>query len=67
MKVKDDSCLPADKTITTMVCYRKDREAVFAAIREASVLLFENKGMISFCPEDGALTRNTEGTLAWWE
>lgn len=67
MKVKDDSCLSAGKTITTMMCYRKDREAEFAAIREVSVLLFENKGMISFCPEDRAFTRNTEGTLALWE
>ena len=66
-QVKDYSCLPADKRITTTVCYRKDREAVFAAIRQAGVLLYESKGMISFCPEDGNVNKKTEGKLAWWE
>lgn len=66
-QVKDYSCLPADKRITTTVCYRKDREVVFAAIREAGVSLYESKGMISFCPEDAEVTKKTEGRLAWWE
>ena len=64
-QVKDYSCLPVDKRITTTVCYRKDREAVFAAIREAGVLLYETKGMISFCPEDVKKTVKSEGRLAW--
>lgn len=66
-QVKDYSCLPADRRITTMVCYRKDRETVFAAIRETGVLLYESKGMISFCPEEAQLPKNVGTVLAWWE
>lgn len=66
-QVKDYSCLPADRRITTMVCYRKDRETVFAAIRETGVLLYESKGMISFCPEEAKLPKNVGTVLAWWE
>src|SRR5690606_6131949 len=66
-QVKDYSCLPADKLISTTVCYRKDREGVFTAIREAGVLLYESKGMISFCPEDAELIKKNEGLIAWWE
>ncbi|MBD1434368.1 FecR domain-containing protein [Sphingobacterium sp. DN00404] len=66
-QVKDYSCLPADRRITTTVCYRKDREAAFAAIREAGVLLYESKGMISFCPEEAKLLKNVGTMLAWWE
>ena len=51
-RVKDYRCLPLDKRITATVCYRKDQKAAFAAIRDAGVLLYENKGMISFCPDD---------------
>ncbi|MBD1431612.1 FecR domain-containing protein [Sphingobacterium sp. DN00404] len=66
-RVKDYTCLPADRRITTTVCYRKDREAVFAAIREAGVLLYESKGMISFCPEEAKLPKDVGAMLAWWE
>lgn len=66
-QVKDYGCLPADQRITTAVCYRRDTETVFAAIREAGVLLYENKGMISFCPEEAELQKNNRTTLAWWE
>jgi hypothetical protein len=66
-QVKDYSCLPADKRISARVCYRRGREGVFAAIREAGVLLYESKGMISFCPEDAELIKKNEGPLAWWE
>ncbi len=65
--VKDYSCLPADRRITTTVCYRKDREAVFAAIRESGVFLYESKGMISFCPDEAKLSKNEGTMLAWWE
>src|SRR5690606_40607538 len=66
-RVKDYTCLPADRRITTTVCYRKDREAVFAAIRESGVLLYESKGMISFCPDEAKLSKNWGTMLAWWE
>lgn len=66
-QVKDYHCLPADRRITTTVCYRKDQEAVFATIREAGVLLYETKGMISFCPEEAKLPKNVGTMLAWWE
>ncbi|WP_181151434.1 hypothetical protein [Sphingobacterium gobiense] len=49
------------------MCYRRDKEGVFAAIREAGVLLYESKGMISFCPEDAELIKKNTRTLAWWE
>lgn len=65
--VKDYHCLPADRRITTTVCYQKDKEAVFAAIREAGVLLYEGKSMISFCPEDAQLPKNIGTMLALWE
>lgn len=66
-RVKDYHCLPADRRITTTVCYRKDKEAVFAAIREAGVLLYESKGIISFCPEDAQLPKNRRTMLASWK
>jgi hypothetical protein len=50
--IKDWSCIPKDRTITVSVCYRDDRNQVFAAIREAGIKLYEEKGMISFCPDD---------------
>lgn len=66
-RVKDYHCLPADRRITTTVCYRKDKEAVFAAIREAGVLLYESKGIISFCPEGAQLPKNMGTMLASWK
>ncbi|RZF58580.1 FecR domain-containing protein [Sphingobacterium corticibacterium] len=66
-RVKDYTCLPADRRITTTLCYRKGRSAVFAAIRESGVLLYESKGMISFCPDEAKLSKNGETMLAWWE
>lgn len=44
-------CIP-NKLISTTVCYRTNREKVYAVIRDAGVLMYEKKGMISFCPED---------------
>ncbi|MBD1421980.1 FecR domain-containing protein [Sphingobacterium chuzhouense] len=66
-RVKDYTCLPADRRITTTVCYRKGRSAVFAAIREAGVLLYESKGMISFCPQERGVPEKRGTMLAWWE
>lgn len=50
--IKDWSCIPKDKVITVSVCYRNDRNQVYAVIRNAGVVLYEEKGIISFCPED---------------
>ena len=63
-RVKDYRCLPASRRITATVCYRRDAEAVFAALREAGVLLYESRGMISFCPEDAEGRRLSDGVLA---
>ncbi|HAU53560.1 FecR domain-containing protein [Sphingobacterium multivorum] len=49
--VKNMQCIP-NKLISTTVCYRTNREKVYAVIRDAGVLMYEKKGMISFCPED---------------
>ncbi|HBI87398.1 MAG TPA: hypothetical protein DDY75_05855, partial [Sphingobacterium sp.] len=49
--VKNMKCIP-NKLISTTVCYKTTREKVYAAIRDAGVLMYEKKGMISFCPED---------------
>ncbi|WP_286898407.1 MULTISPECIES: FecR family protein [Sphingobacterium] len=49
--VKNMKCIP-NKLISTTVCYRTNREKVYAVIRDAGVLMYEKKGMISFCPED---------------
>jgi hypothetical protein len=51
-KVTKTDCLPKDKCISVAICYRSGPEEVFAAIRQAGVLLYEERGMISFCPED---------------
>src|SRR5690606_3538816 len=59
-EVKDYHCLPSDRLITATICYRKGQKAVFAAIREAGVLLYESKGMISFCPEEADLQNNNQ-------
>ncbi|TJZ60520.1 RagB/SusD family nutrient uptake outer membrane protein [Sphingobacterium olei] len=50
--VKDWRCIPRDKKINVSVCYLNDRQEVYAAIRKAGVLLYEENGMISFCAED---------------
>lgn len=50
--IKDWQCVPKDKKINVSVCYLNDRKEVYAAIRKAGVLLYEEKGMISFCAED---------------
>lgn len=51
-EVVNYACIPAGKNITTTICYREGKEAVFAAIRTAGILLYEAGGVISFCPED---------------
>lgn len=50
--IKNWDCIPANKFISARVCYRSNSEEVYSAIRKAGVLLYEEKGMISFCPED---------------
>ncbi len=50
--IKRWECIPKDKHISVAICYKSGREEVYAAIRQAGVLLHESKGMISFCPED---------------
>jgi len=56
--IKDWRCIPEDKVITATVCYRNDREQVFAVIRNVGVRLWVKEGMLSFCPED---TKNWGG------
>ncbi|NGF55819.1 hypothetical protein G5B00_04770 [Parapedobacter sp. SGR-10] len=50
--IKDWRCIPEDKVVTAAVCYRNDREQVFAAIRNSGVQLWVKEQMLSFCPED---------------
>lgn len=50
--IRNWNCVPKDKFVTVSICYRSNREEVYSAIRQAGVLLHEEKGMISFCPED---------------
>lgn len=50
--IKRWECIPKDKQISAAICYQSGREEVYGAIRQAGVLLHEEKGMISFCPED---------------
>lgn len=50
--IKRWECIPKDKHISAAICYQSGREEVYSAIRQAGVLLHEEKGMISFCPED---------------
>ncbi|MEI2271510.1 hypothetical protein OHD16_05100 [Sphingobacterium sp. ML3W] len=50
--IKIWDCIPNNKHISVSICYQSGREEVYSAIRQAGVLLHEEKGMISFCPED---------------
>lgn len=50
--IKRWECIPKDKQISAAICYQSGREEVYGAIRQAGVLLHEEKGMVSFCPED---------------
>ncbi|WP_313240015.1 FecR family protein [Sphingobacterium multivorum] len=50
--IKKWDCIPKDRHISVSICYRSGREEVYSAIRQAGVLLNEEKGMVSFCPED---------------
>ncbi|WP_313420028.1 FecR domain-containing protein [Sphingobacterium multivorum] len=50
--IKRWECIPKDKHISAAICYQSGKEEVYSAIRQAGVLLHEEKGMISFCPED---------------
>jgi len=50
--IKKWDCIPKDRHISVSICYQSGREEVYSAIRQAGVLLHEEKGMISFCPED---------------
>ncbi|PUV22768.1 FecR domain-containing protein [Sphingobacterium athyrii] len=50
--IKRWDCIPKNKLISVSICYQSGREEVYSAIRQAGVLLHEEKGMISFCPED---------------
>lgn len=50
--IKRWECIPRDKHISAAICYQSGREEVYAAIRQAGVLLHESKGVISFCLED---------------
>lgn len=44
--------MPKNKLITASVHYQSNKEEVYSAINDAGVLLYEEKGMLSFCPED---------------
>jgi len=50
--IKKWDCIPKNKHLSVSICYQSGREEVYSAIRQAGVLLHEEKGMISFCPED---------------
>ncbi|AIM36182.1 hypothetical protein KO02_05335 [Sphingobacterium sp. ML3W] len=50
--IKQWDCLPQDKLVTVSVHYQSNREVVYSAIRDAGLILYENRGRISFCPDD---------------
>jgi len=50
--IKRWDCLPKNKFVTISVHYQSEKEEVYSAIRDAGVFLYEQKGMLSFCPED---------------
>jgi hypothetical protein len=50
--IKRWDCLPKNKLITTSVHYQSAKEEVYSAIKDVGVLLYEERGMLSFCPED---------------
>lgn len=50
--VKNWDCIPKDKPITISIPYTSGTDDVLAAIRDAGVLLYQEKTMISFCPDD---------------
>lgn len=50
--IKKWDCIPKDRHISVSICYQSGREEVYSAIRQAGILLHEEKGMVSFCPED---------------
>jgi len=50
--IKQWDCLPKNKFITTSVHYQSAKEEVYSAIKDAGVLLYEERGMLSFCPQD---------------
>ncbi|MEN5088848.1 hypothetical protein ABE426_20470 [Sphingobacterium faecium] len=52
--IKRWDCLPKNKLITASVHYRGKKEEVYSALSGAGVLLYEEKGMLSFCPKDGS-------------
>ncbi|MFD2903813.1 FecR domain-containing protein [Sphingobacterium anhuiense] len=50
--IKRWDCVPKNKLVTASVHYRSDKQEVYSTIRDAGVLLYEERGMLSFCPED---------------
>ncbi|MGJ1325246.1 FecR domain-containing protein [Sphingobacterium faecium] len=50
--IKRWDCVPRNKLVTASVHYRSDKQEVYSTIRDAGVLLYEERGMLSFCPED---------------
>lgn len=50
--IKNWDFIPKDRHISVSICYQSGREEVYSAIRQAGILLHEEKGMVSFCPED---------------
>lgn len=67
-KINDWKCLPQDKKVTVDVCYKDGTDEILATIRGAGVVLYENKGLISFCPEQSKKWSGLHGDgslLAW--
>lgn len=52
LRVKDIRCLPIDRRVNTVSCYRDDYQRVLLAIRSSGVSVVETKGMLSFCEEE---------------
>lgn len=48
--IKKTGLHPNNKHISLSICYQSGREEVYSAVRQAGVLVQEEKGMVSFCP-----------------
>ncbi|WP_400260878.1 FecR domain-containing protein [Sphingobacterium sp. SG20118] len=55
--IKRWDCLSQEKLVTVSVHYQSNREVVYSAIRHAGLILYEDRGRISFCPDDDKKTK----------
>lgn len=52
LKFEDLKCMPAQQTVDIAICYRSSRSEILASLRDAGVNIREDRGLLSFCPEE---------------